>query len=127
MSTRRLLSIAALIALVSMPALAQNPQPTPARPATPPPVTAPAPAVVPPRPAAPAMAAPAATTPVAKKVNLNTATATELDGLPQIGPARAKAIMDARTKEKFKNWDDFVKRNVVPSNAETAIKDLVSF
>ena len=119
MSTRRLLSIAALIALVSTPVFAQL-QPK-APPATP------APAATPARPAAPAATTPAATTPVAKKVNLNTANAAELDGLPQIGPARAKAIMDARTKEKFKNWDDFVKRNVVPSNAEAAIKDLVSF
>ena len=31
------------------------------------------------------------------------------------------------TKGKFKNWDDFVKRSVVPSNAEAAIKDGVSF
>ena len=35
--------------------------------------------------------------------------------------------MDARGKTKFKNWDDFVARKVVPSNAEAAIKDLVSF
>jgi DNA uptake protein ComE-like DNA-binding protein len=59
--------------------------------------------------------------------NLNTATATELDTLPQIGPARAKAIVEARIKGKFKSWDDFVARKVVPSNAEAAIKDLVSF
>ncbi|HKD28962.1 MAG TPA: helix-hairpin-helix domain-containing protein, partial [Xanthobacteraceae bacterium] len=65
--------------------------------------------------------------PVVNKINLNTATATELDTLPQIGPARAKAIVEARAKGKFKNWDDFVTRKVVPSNAEAAIKDLVSF
>ena len=59
-------------------------------------------------------------TTVAKPVNLNTATAAELDALPQIGPARAKAIVDARAKAKFKNWDDFVARKVVPSNAEAA-------
>ena len=53
--------------------------------------------------------------------------AAELDTLPQIGEARAKAIIEARAKGKFKNWDDFVKRNVVPSNAESAIKDLVKF
>ena len=119
MSARRLLSVAALIAFVSTPVFAQLQKSAP--------TTTPAPATTPARPAAPAATTPAATTPVAKKVNLNSATATELDGLPQIGPARAKAIIDARTKEKFKNWDDFVKRNVVPSNAEAAIKDLVSF
>lgn len=64
---------------------------------------------------------------VTKKVNLNTATAEELDALPQIGPARAKAIIDGRAKGKYKNWADFVARNIVPSNAEAAIKDLVSF
>ena len=57
----------------------------------------------------------------------DTATATELDTLPQIGPARAKAIVEARAKGKFKDWDDFVARKVVPSNAVAAIKDLVSF
>ena len=76
----------------------------------------------------PAPAPAQATAPVAKKVNLNTADAKELDTLPQIGEARAKAIIEARTKGgKFKNWDDFVKRNVVPTNAENAIKDKVSF
>jgi competence protein ComEA len=62
---------------------------------------------------------------VAKKINLNTATATELDELPQIGPARAKAIVEARAKGPFKNWDDFVARKVVLSNAEAAIKELI--
>jgi DNA uptake protein ComE-like DNA-binding protein len=61
------------------------------------------------------------------KVNLNTATAAELAGLPQIGPARAQAIIAARAQAKFKNWDDFVARKVVPENAEAAIKGLVEF
>jgi competence protein ComEA len=114
MNLRRLLSVAALLALSAAPALAQ--------------VAAPA------QPAAPAVAAPAKTTatpaataPIVKKLNLNTATATELDTLPQIGAARAKAIVDARAKSPFKNWDDFVARKVVPSNAEAAIKDKVTF
>ena len=115
MSARRLLSVAALIAVLSTQAVAQSVQPS--RPATP---TAPATSTAKP-------ATPVATTPVTKKINLNTASATELDGLPQIGPARSKAIVDARAKTKFKNWDDFVARKVVPSNAEAAIKDLVSF
>src|SRR6478752_6176578 len=78
MNLRRLLSVAAFLALSAAPAFAQ--------------VAAPA------QPAAP----------VVKKINLNTATATELDTLPHIGPARAKAIVDARGKGPFKNWDDFV-------------------
>ena len=61
------------------------------------------------------------------KTNLNTATAAELDKLPQIGPARSKAIIEARAKAKFKNWDDFVARKVVPADAAAAIKDVVSF
>ena len=50
---------------------------------------------------------------------------TTFDKLPQIGPARAKAIVEARAKAKFKDWSDFDTRNVVPQNAEAAIKDLV--
>jgi DNA uptake protein ComE-like DNA-binding protein len=104
-----LLVLITALALAASPALAETKQP--------------AKETTKPAPAAPTKS----TTPTAQKVNLNTATAQELDALPQIGPARAKAIIDARTKDKFKNWDDFVARKVVPSNAVTAIKDLVSF
>jgi competence protein ComEA len=69
----------------------------------------------------------AATAPQAVKTNLNTATASELDKLPQIGPARSKAIVEARTKAKFKDWNDFVARKVVPAEAAAAIKDVVTF
>ena len=51
----------------------------------------------------------------------------ELDKVPQIGPARSKAIVEARAKAKFKNWDDFVARKVVPADAATTMKDVVSF
>lgn len=103
-------------------------KPTAATPAAAtPPAAAPAPAAAA-KPAAPATAAkPAAPAAATKMVNLNTATAAELDALPQIGAARSKAIIDARAKAKFKNWDDFVARKVVPSNAEAAIKSQVSF
>lgn len=79
--------------------------------------------------AAPAAAAAKTSAPAAmtNKVNLNTATAADLGNLPQIGEARSKAIIEARAKGQFKNWDDFVARKVVPANAEAAIKDLVSF
>ena len=82
---------------------------------------------------APSAAAPkptttgAATHPVGAKLNLNTATVAELDKAPQIGPTRSKAIVEARAKEKFKNWDDFVARKVIPADAAAAMKDVVSF
>ena len=99
---------------------------TPAAPAaTAPKAATPAPAATPPKAATPA-AAPAAAT-AGKPVNLNTATQAELESLNQIGPARAKDIMEARTKAKFKSWDDFVARNVVPKNAEDAIKAQARF
>src|SRR5262249_60534949 len=86
----------------------------------------PPPAVTAPAPAKPATTG-AATAPQVAKTNLNTATAAELDKLPQIGAARSKAIIEARAKAKFKNWDDFVARKVVPADAAAAIKDVVSF
>jgi competence protein ComEA len=88
--------------------------------ATPAPVVT-APAQAPATKAAPANAAKTA------PVNLNTATLEQLDGLPQVGPARAKAIVEARAKGKFKDWTDFTSRNVIPANAEAAIKDKVFF
>ena len=138
MIARKLIFATLFAALTSGAAFAQAQQTTPANPLKPAPAaTAPAtkaaepakPAAAPAKAAEPAKKAepakPAAT--AGKKVDLNTATAADLDSLPQIGPARAKAILEARAKGKFKNWDDFVKRNVVPSNAEAAIKDLVKF
>lgn len=140
MITTRIPRIAAILLIGTGAAFAQattttqpNTQTRPATgqqaPAQQPPRTAPAPAAPAaqaPRPAAPAAAAPAAAQ--AQMVNLNTAGADELDKLPQIGPARAKDIIDARTKNgRFKNWEDFVARNVVPKNAEDAIKGKVRF
>ncbi len=71
--------------------------------------------------------APAGTAAGAGKTNLNTATAAELDRLPQISAARAKAIIAARDRERFRSWEDFVARKLVPAGVEAAIKDLVGF
>lgn len=113
----------AALALAAGPALAQTAtQPTtPAKPAAP--VTTPA------TPAAPAAkpAAPTATQAQAKKVNINTASAAELEQLKGIGEARSKKIIEERAKAKFKNFDDLVKRSVLPSNVEAEIKDSVTF
>ncbi|WP_406854275.1 helix-hairpin-helix domain-containing protein [Alsobacter sp. KACC 23698] len=108
-----------VVAAPAAPAATAPAKPAMAAPAAP----APAPTVA--APAKPAVASPAPAAAVTgAKVNLNTATAEELDKLPQIGPARSKAIIEARAKGKFKDWADFQARNVIPSNAETAIKDL---
>ena len=123
MFAKHIIAAAALIAMTSGTAFAQAAAPVvPAKPVAPPVVTAPAkPVVVAPAPA------PVVVAPVVAKPNLNTASAADLDKLPKIGPARTKAIIDARTTKKFKDWADFTARNVVPSDAEAAIKDLVSF
>jgi len=123
MTRLRLVSTAALFALSSSLAFAQ----APAAPTTAPKPAAASPApVVTPAPTLPG-AAPKATAEQVKKVNLNTATTEELDKLPQIGGARSKAIIEARGKGKFKDWADFTSRKVVPENAGSAIKDLVTF
>src|SRR5919204_1390165 len=116
MFTRRVLVTSLTLALLSAPAFAQAPQPVhPAKPA--------------PSAAAPAKPATtgAATASQVAKINLNTAPVAELDKLPQIGSARSKAIIEARTKSKFKDWNDFVARKVVPAEAAAAIKDVVTF
>ncbi len=124
---KRLVSGFAILAITAGPVFAQATAPAaptaPARPAAP--ATAPAPAAAQPaRPAAPVAAQPAA---VVKKVNINTATAAELDTLKGIGDARAKKIIEERAKAKFRNFDDLVKRNILPANVEAEIKDKISF
>ncbi|WP_439496656.1 ComEA family DNA-binding protein [Bosea sp. (in: a-proteobacteria)] len=112
----------AALALAAGPAFAQTAtQPaTPAKPAAP--VTTPAaPAAQPAKPAAPATQA------QTKKININTASASELEQLKGIGEARSKKIVEERAKAKFKNFDDLVKRSVLPSNVEADIKDHVTF
>ena len=114
----RVLATSTIVALLSVPAFAQGTPPTqPAKPA---------PSAVAPAPVKPATTG-AATAPMAVKINLNTATKAELDKLPHVGAHRSDAIIAARTREKFKNWDDFVARKVVPADVAAAIKDSVSF
>jgi competence protein ComEA len=95
MLIRRVLVTSVALALLSAPAFAQGMQP--AKPTTPDPTAA-----APGAPAKPSTTG-AATAPVTGKVNLNTASAAELDKLPQLAPGQSKAIVDARSKAKFKN------------------------
>ena len=108
------LAAAALFALLSVPAFAQAPAPS-ARPG----VTAPA-----------STPATSAAKPAMAPVNVNTATAKELDKLPTIGKARAAAIVNERGKGPFKDWADFDKRMTgtnVNAGVKAKIKDLVTF
>ncbi len=132
MIAKRLLTTLVALGFAMAPAFAQAPA-TGTTPPPKPPVAAPAPA---PAPAATTMPAPkpapAATAPAAAahKVNLNTATEKELDALPEVGKARAKAIMDERAKSHFKDWADFEKRMTgtsVNAGVKAKIKDLVVF
>ena len=43
-------------------------------------------------------------------VDVNKATAAELDAVKGIGPATSKAIVDERKKGDFKNWEDLIAR-----------------
>lgn len=59
----------------------------------------------------------------ASLVNINKATADELDKLPSIGEARSKAIIAGRP---YKAVDDLLVRKIVPADAYAAIKDKIA-
>ena len=43
-------------------------------------------------------------------VDVNKATAADLDGIKGIGPSTSTRILDERKKGNFKNWNDFIER-----------------
>jgi competence protein ComEA len=43
-------------------------------------------------------------------VDVNKATAAELDGIKGIGPSTSTRILDERKKGNFKDWNDFIER-----------------
>lgn len=61
--------------------------------------------------------------PKAQLVNINKATADELDGLPQIGKARSEAIVKARP---YKSTDELVTKKVLSQGVFDTIKDKIS-
>ncbi len=63
-----------------------------------------------------------ATAPKVQLVNINKATADELDALPQIGKARSEAIIKARP---YKTTDELVTKKVLSQGVYDTIKDKI--
>lgn len=100
MRLKHVLVALALSAFVAAPAIAQTSTPAPKT----------APAATAPKPAAAAL------------VDINSASKAELDALPQIGSARADAIIKGRP---YKGKDDLINKKIIPQNAYDAIKDKI--
>ena len=62
----------------------------------------------------------------AGRVDLNTASATELAKLPGIGPSKAQAIVEFRTKEPFARAEDLRKVKGIGDKLYDGIKDQVT-
>ncbi|HEX2625532.1 MAG TPA: helix-hairpin-helix domain-containing protein, partial [Candidatus Limnocylindrales bacterium] len=59
-------------------------------------------------------------------VDLNTATATELDALPGIGPVTAAKIIDSRSATPFKTIDELRDRKLVGEKTFDQLKSLIT-
>jgi DNA uptake protein ComE-like DNA-binding protein len=107
---RRIISSLILGALLALtPALIQSSQAQ-----TPAPKAAPM--------AAPAAKKDAAPAPKVELIDINRASAKDLDALPGIGEARSKAIIAGRP---YKAKDELTKRKIIPQNVYDAIKDKI--
>jgi len=61
------------------------------------------------------------------KVNINTATAAELETLPRVGPKVAQRIVDFRTKNgNFKKIEEIMKVQGIGEKVFENIKDLIT-
>ncbi|MBB4038764.1 DNA uptake protein ComE-like DNA-binding protein [Microvirga flocculans] len=117
----RLSHLGALIALGSLlasPVLAQTAAPGTSMPGTTakPPMTTTAP------PAGAARPSPSTTSSTSALLDINTASKDQLDKLPQIGAARAEAIIKGRP---YKAKNELVDRKIIPQSAYDAIKDRI--
>src|SRR5271165_5374933 len=97
--------IGAFVALLALPALAQSTQTAPSKPTPPMTTTGKAPPATP-----------------AALVDINTASAEDLDALPGIGKARGEAIIKGRP---YKGKDDLLNRHILPPNVYDGIKSKI--
>jgi competence protein ComEA len=110
MRAARYLSAIGLSLVLALPALAQTtaPSKSPAAPAVHAPSAAPN--------------APAKSQPAGELLDINSASAEELDKLPGVGTARAKAIIEHRP---YFGKDDLINKKIIPSNVYAQIKDKI--
>ena len=108
----------ALVAALAAPGWAQAPQSS--RPAAIP--TRPASPAATPAPASAATPAPSAAS-SGSRIDINSATEAQLDSLPGIGPARAKAIVAARP---YTDVQDLTKKKVLSAGVMAGIKDRIA-
>ena len=110
MRIARYLSAIGLSLVLALPALAQTTAPS--RSPTAPAAQAPS----------PAPSATAKSQPAVELLDINSASAEELDKLPGVGTARAKAIIAHRP---YFGKDDLVNKKIIPSNVYAQIKDKI--
>jgi competence protein ComEA len=106
----RYLAVIGLSLLLAVPVAAQTPSP-------------------PKSPSSPAATAPSPTEKTTGKseqggglIDINSASAEELDKLPGVGPARAQAIISHRP---YHGKDDLTNRKIIPENVYNEIKDKI--